>query len=162
MQCRRILGGRKLLVYDRTVVTAIFDHFRLSFRVSTWRFLEQNIRAPKVWSEYMVKMQQSSWKLNIRIRHKSSKNIFVVFRRDWVSPLKCFFFLAFPSKIPSSSNLESLYVDKAASITCYGSVSSSRAPALTAVISNCSLAKKQRIFVLKHVNYTTKGSLRKD
>ena len=73
-----------------------------------------------------------------------------------------FFFLAFPSKIPSSSYLESLYVDKAASITCYGSVSSSRAPALTAVISDCSLAKKQRIFVLKHVNYTTKGALRKD
>ena len=25
LQCRRILGGRKLLIYVRTVVTAIFD-----------------------------------------------------------------------------------------------------------------------------------------
>ena len=25
LQCRRILGGRELLIYDRTVVTAIFD-----------------------------------------------------------------------------------------------------------------------------------------
>ena len=34
MQYGRILGGRKLLVYVRTVVAAIFDYCPLSFRVS--------------------------------------------------------------------------------------------------------------------------------
>ena len=34
MQYGRILGGRKLLVYVRNVVAAIFDYCPLSFRVS--------------------------------------------------------------------------------------------------------------------------------
>ena len=49
LQCRRILGGRKLLVYVRTVVTAIFDeHYDGGRLVSTWHFRMQNIRAPEV------------------------------------------------------------------------------------------------------------------
>ena len=65
LQCRRILGRRKLLVYVRIIVTAIFfflsffdfresensnpsgSHFLLSFGDSTWRFREQNVRAPE-------------------------------------------------------------------------------------------------------------------
>ena len=43
LQCRRILGGRKLLVYVRTVVTTIFSVLS-SFNM---RLREQNIRAPE-------------------------------------------------------------------------------------------------------------------
>ena len=56
LQWRRILGGRKLLVYVRIVVAAIFDsmtrsfslapHFLLSFEFSG-AFASKNIRAPK-------------------------------------------------------------------------------------------------------------------
>ena len=65
LQCTCLLGGRKLLVYVRTTVTAIFDvmteensgrvkivtlgvvPFPPRFSSLTWRFREQNIRAPE-------------------------------------------------------------------------------------------------------------------
>ena len=59
LQSRRTLGGRKLLVYVRSVVPAIFDfkpeedwgewysHFLLSFEVLARHFSEANTFAPE-------------------------------------------------------------------------------------------------------------------
>lgn len=70
----------------------------------------------------MILLRSSSWFIKL-----FAPQLF--YHNSHPSPHGCFL---------SSTYLDSLYVDRAASITCWGSVSSSRAPALTAVISDCS------------------------